>query len=56
MIRMTQAEVGQKKNEIKHHEDEMYQWVKETHLECLKTELIFNKIFMVIEINKLLDM
>ena len=56
VIWMTLAEVSQKKNEIKHNEDEMYQWVKETHVECLKTELIFNKIFMVIETNKLLDM
>ena len=42
LIRLTQAQVGNKKEEVETVEDTLYEWVKETHLECLKTEVIFN--------------
>jgi len=38
---MTQVEANQKKKEMKNNDDKLYEWVKLTHLECLKTELIY---------------
>jgi hypothetical protein len=48
VIRITHLEAGKKMEEVQCVEDVLYQWVKENHLECLKTELIFNEIFLVI--------
>jgi hypothetical protein len=38
------------------YEDELYKWVKNNHLECLKTELIYIEIVEKIEKNQMLDL
>lgn len=37
-------------------DDKIFIWAKETHLECLKTELIYDEIIEPIKQNKLLDL
>jgi hypothetical protein len=56
VIRLTQAQATNKMKELKDHEDTLFQWARVTHLECLKTQLIYNEIVQKIEVNSLLDL
>lgn len=56
LIRITQAEVNTKMKELKNHENAMFEWANLTHLECLKTQLIYNEIIEKIDAYKLLDL
>lgn len=42
LIRLTHIEAKEKQKELSTEEDALYEWVRRTHLECLKTQLIFN--------------
>ena len=41
---MTAQEAFKKKQQIVNEDDKIYLWAKVTHLECLKTELIYEEI------------
>ena len=42
IIMITSMQAQNKMNELKYNEDAIYNWVRLTHLECLKTQLIYN--------------
>ena len=48
IIMMTSVQALNKMNELKYNEDAIYNWVKLTHLECLKTQLVYNDIIIII--------
>lgn len=56
LIRLTRQEISDKKKELNQEDSERFKWAKETHLECLKTELIYNELLLAIENHKLLDL
>lgn len=54
-IRLTAEQTMKKKEDLNEDEDRIYQWALKTHLECLKTELIFTEIISPVQQHKLLD-